>query len=292
MKVFDNTPCDLGEGPLWHPLTKQFFWFDINAKKLFCKHPQHALRTWQFDEYVSAAAWIDEEHLLIASEQSLFKFNTSDASQQIICKLDADNPLTRSNDGRADPWGGFWIGTMDKQAQHHGGAIYRYYRGELRQLKSNITISNAICFAPDKSCAYYTDTSERIIYQQPLAKDSGWPVGEQQLFIDFRPQQLNPDGAVCDAQGNLWIAQWGSAQLTQYSSEGKFIQSIKAPSEQVTCPAFGGDQFDTLYVTSALQGLSTSLPEHAKAGQTYHFALRSHHSTSKIRGLPEYQVVV
>ena len=84
-----------------------------------------------------------------------------------IAPLEADNPVTRSNDGRADPWGGFWIGTMGFNAEPQAGAIYRYYKGEVLPIVRNITISNAICFAPDRSCAYYTDTPTRQIMPMP-----------------------------------------------------------------------------------------------------------------------------
>ena len=91
---------------------------------------------WQFDEHVSAAGWIDHDRLLIASETRLFSFNLATQAQQTVVALEAKDPRTRSNDGRADPWGGFWIGTMGKQAEAGLGGIYRYYQGTLRPLYS------------------------------------------------------------------------------------------------------------------------------------------------------------
>ena len=88
----------------------------------------------------------DQNSLLIASESALEVFDILTGRTDRIVALEADNPKTRSNDGRADPWGGFWIGTMAKDHEKHAGAIYRYYRGELRKLLPNISISNAICF--------------------------------------------------------------------------------------------------------------------------------------------------
>lgn len=267
MQVYDSTVCGLGEGPLWHPLREQLFWFDIIGKTLYCRDGEQ-LHQWQFDEHVSAAGWVDRDTLLIASETALLRFDINSGAHSKVIALDADNPVTRSNDGRVDPFGGFWIGTMGKQAEPAAGAIYRYYRGELRQLVGDVSISNAICFAPDKSCAYYTDTVEQIIWRQPLDPLHGWPAGERELLLDLRAENLHPDGAVCDAQGNLWMAQWGAARVAQYSPSGELLQVIAAPAAHVTCPAFGGPNLHRLYVTSATQDLSASEIAATPAGQT------------------------
>ena len=103
MTLFNSHPCGLGEGPLWHPLRQKLFWFDITAHQLLS-----ATRIWQFDEYVSAAGWISHDELLIASESKLFSFNLVTEIKTKICDLEARNPATRSNDGRADPQGGFF----------------------------------------------------------------------------------------------------------------------------------------------------------------------------------------
>ncbi|MEC9469874.1 MAG: SMP-30/gluconolactonase/LRE family protein, partial [Pseudomonadota bacterium] len=141
--VFDERQCTLGEGPLWHPERQQLFWFDILNKRLLSRD-NGTEKTWQFDEYVSAAGWVSRTELLIASSSKLFLFNLETEASAKICDLEADNAVTRSNDGRADPKGGFWIGTMGFGAEKNAGSIYRYYKGELRKLFSDITISNAI----------------------------------------------------------------------------------------------------------------------------------------------------
>ena len=114
-EVFDATPCELGEGPLWHLERNQLFWFDIIGMRLHAREGDET-RTWQFGEHVSAAGWIDRDRLLIASETALFSFDLGTGRHETVCPLEADEPRTRSNDGRADPWGGFWIGTMGKAA--------------------------------------------------------------------------------------------------------------------------------------------------------------------------------
>ena len=148
MDIFSDTVCTLGEGPLWHPERKQLFWFDIVGKKLLSRTAAGE-QVWSFDDHVSAAGWIDRTRLLIASERALFTFDVDTGAQDHVVALEADNAVTRSNDGRADPQGGFWIGTMGKEKERKAGAIYRYYRGEVRKLVDQVTVSNAICFSPD-----------------------------------------------------------------------------------------------------------------------------------------------
>ncbi|HRK41921.1 MAG TPA: SMP-30/gluconolactonase/LRE family protein [Gemmobacter sp.] len=264
-EVFDARPCFLGEGPLWHPQIDTLFWFDIIGKRLFARGPEGA-RDWGFDEHHSAAGWLDAEHLLIASETGLWRFEIASGARSLIVPLEADNPTTRSNDGRADPWGGFWIGTMGKRAEPGAGAIYRFWRGQLRRVAEKISISNAICFAPDRSLAYYADTARQILWRQPLDAE-GWPLGTPSMFRDFSSEDLWPDGAVTDATGALWIAQWGAARVARYLPDGRFDRAIAVPAPHVSCPAFAKGR---LMVTTAQEGMSAAdLAAAPLAGQLF-----------------------
>ncbi|MGB3244904.1 MAG: SMP-30/gluconolactonase/LRE family protein [Sulfitobacter sp.] len=284
MSVLDATPCLLGEGPLWHPERGALFWFDILARKMMC-HSADGVQSWVFDENHSAAGWVDHDTLLIASETGLWRFDLLSGDRTLVVALEADNAITRSNDGRADPWGGFWIGTMGKKAERGAGAIYRYFCGELRKLVPDVSISNAICFAPDRVCAYYTDTPTRRIMRQPLDND-GWPSGPAQVFVDLRKAGQNPDGAVTDAQGNLWVALWGAARVSCFDPQGHHLRDVPLPALQPTCPAFGGPDLCDLIVTSAANGLDADPDTHTPAnGATYCFA-------GITQGLPEPKVIL
>ncbi|GHA45258.1 gluconolactonase [Amylibacter ulvae] len=263
--IHDDRVCKLGEGPLWHPTRKQFFWFDINRKCLLTTGSE-----WKFDFHVSAASWIDHDHLLIAGQYALLKFNIETGEHHELIALEAGDKTTRSNDGRADPWGGFWIGTMGRNAEPEMGAIYRYYRGELRKLYAPITISNAICFSPDKRHAYFTDTPTQKIMRQNLDESDGWPVGDPAVWLDLTQKDWRPDGAVVDLAGNVWIAIWGGFGVVCFSPDGEFICHVKFDAEQTTCPAFGGAELRDLYCTSAAQGLSAdALAANPNSGKTF-----------------------
>lgn len=269
VQVFDDRVCQLGEGALWHPERQQFFWFDILQNRLLSRVGEKAL-SWQFEEHVSAAGWVDRNSLLIASECSLALFNIETGSHDFICHVEQNNPITRSNDGRADPWGGFWIGSMGKAEEHKGGAIYRYYRGELRCLYPDFTITNSISFSPNGLFAYFSDTGRGKIWRQKLNSAHGWPKGEPELFVDCKAAGVNPDGAVVDQQGNLWCAKWGSSQVLAYAPDSEVIATVTLPAAQITCPAFGGERLNQLFATSAANGLSTQqLAQQPLAGQTF-----------------------
>ncbi len=233
-----------------------------------------------------SAGWTGRDTILIASETELFTFDLGTHAREFVHALEADNPVTRSNDGRADPWGGFWIGTMGKYTEPREGAIYRYFGGELRRVAAEITVSNSICFAPDRSVAYYSDTVTERIMRIALDAESGWPTGEPVIHIDLRSEGLHPDGAVTDADGNLWVAQWGAAQVVCYDAQGRRTRTVPAPALHTSCPAFGGPGFSDLYITSATSGLSDEERDrHAHNGKT--FVARGIG-----RGLPEPRVIL
>jgi sugar lactone lactonase YvrE len=276
-------PCELGEGPLWHPKLQSLFWFDINAFKMHNWH-NGKIKTWQFAEPISAAGWLDDDSILIASASALIKFDLNSGDMETVKDLEADIPGTRSNDGRADPWGGFWIGTMGLNAEPKAGSIYRFYEGELRQLHQNITIPNSICFSPDQSYGYFADTAQKMIWKQPLDRQTGWPTKDATVFVNLGSQNLYPDGSVCDSEGYLWNAQFGASRIARYNPNGILERVMNLPVTQITCPAFGGENFNTIYTTTAFDGLnSAELQDQPLAGRIFYFE-------SEIIGLAEYQV--
>ena len=262
-EIFDPRPCALGEGPLWHPERGVLFWFDITGRRLLWRGAQDGERA--LPEMTSAAGWVDRDTLLIATETGLRRFDIDSGESEAVAPLEADDPITRSNDGRADPMGGFWIGTMGKNAERAAGAIYRFHKGRLERLHKDISISNAICFAPDGRRAYFADTARGKIWSQDLDAE-GWPATPPELFRDFREEGLNPDGAVTDAEGFLWIAQCGAGRVARYSPAGAFDRAVAVGGRHASCPAFGGADFATLYVTTAQQGIDA--PDAAQ-GLTY-----------------------
>ncbi|MFN3972043.1 MAG: SMP-30/gluconolactonase/LRE family protein [Gemmobacter sp.] len=279
--IFDDRICALGEGPLWHPIREQLFWFDVTGRRLLTRKGE-AAQEWHFPDMVSAAGWTGPDGLLIASERGLFHFDLETGTRAPVCALEAKNPVTRSNDGRADPQGGFWIGTMGKGAEHGAGAIWRWNRGELRRLYNGITIPNAICFPPGGHSAQFTDTATARVMRVALDAD-GWPKGEPEVFLDLAAEGLSPDGAVVDATGVTWLAEWGAARVAAYAPDGARLRVVAFDAPHTSCPAFGGT---TLYCTTATQGMDDrAMARHPRAGMTFA-------APDIAQGQPEHMVIL
>lgn len=255
-ELFCAAGCTLGEGPLWHPGRQRLFWFDIPEKTLLSTDasgcaPDRVV----FDEAISAAGVVDDSRLLVATETKLVVLDIATGARTPYLPLEADRPETRSNDGRVGPHGIFWIGTMGWRGEDApgAGAIYGVRGKECRVLQSPITIPNAICFAPDGATAYFTDTPTGRIMKLPLGED-GWPDGPPALFSDGAGAPGAPDGSVVDSDGYVWNARWGGSCVARFSPDGRLDGLIEIAARNVTCPAFGGADLATLYVTTARDG--------------------------------------
>ena len=268
--IHDHRACELGEGAFWHPTRQQFFWFDILNRKLLTQ-VNGTPKFWRFDQMVSAMAWVDDDVILIAGEEDIFLFDLETESMRSLAPLEYSKPENRSNDGRADRQGGFWIGTMakDQSSRQGKGAIYRIYKGEGRKLFPDISIPNAICFSPDGGLAYFADTMAQTVWRVALDAD-GWPVGDRTVFLDFTGTDIYPDGATIDADGNFWNAQWGASRVACYSPTGDYLREVKFNAPHTSCPAFGGPDLTTLFCTTALEEMSPEArAAHPDAGKTF-----------------------
>lgn len=279
MDILDHTGCELGEGAFWHPERGEFFWFDIMGRKLY-RHDGESVEARDLPMLFSAAGWIDRETLVLSGEEGLFRYNLVTSLLSPLFLIEADDASTRSNDGRADPWGGFWASTMGRKAERGAGSIYRYFRGTLRELHEGITIPNAICFDADRSLGYFADSARQKVWKQALDSETGWPVAAPEIFLDLKADGLVPDGAVTDVEGNVWIAHWGAGIVACYNPDGERIGKIAVPATQASCPAFGGTDLSTLYVTTAQEGMdAAALAADAHAGKTFHYKVEA-------RGVP------
>ncbi|MCB4379706.1 SMP-30/gluconolactonase/LRE family protein, partial [Synechococcus sp. MU1644] len=95
----------------------------------------------------------------------------------------------------------------------------------------------------------------KLVMRQSVEAESGWPIGKAEVYLDLNADGLNPDGAVVDADGNIWIAQWGAARVAAYDPDGNFLKAVAVGGQHSSCPAFGGDDLTTLLVTTAREGI-------------------------------------
>lgn len=257
--VLCDIPCELGEGPTYDPLTNRLWWFDITGRRLLERpFPDGPTTIHELPFMASALATIDPDRQLMVSETGLHVRRTATGELTLLQPIEAEDETTRSNDSRVHPCGAFWIGTMAKEEGRAAGSIYWFFRGELRLLFPSITVPNSICFSPDGSIAYFTDTVRGRLMRVDCDARSGLPIGEPVVFVDWRGREGWIDGSVVDADGVLWNARWQGGAVDAWSPSGERLRSIPVPASQTTCPAFAGPDADRLVITSAWVGMDTA----------------------------------
>ena len=259
--------CHLGEGCTYDPATDTAWWFDILERTLFqADLTSGTVVSHTLPLMASVLAFIDDQRQLLATENGLYIRDIADGRLALHVPLEADNTATRSNDGRVHPCGALWIGTMGRNAEKGAGAIYRYYHGELLRLYAGISIPNAICFSPDGATAYFTDSSEGILYRVAIDPATALPAGDPVPLFDVSGGAGGLDGAVVDSEGLIWNARWGGSCIDVYTPAGIRVRTIRVPAKQPSCPVFVGRNFDRLLVTTAWEGMD----EHARAADINH----------------------
>ena len=266
--VLCSERCHLGEGPTYDAATDTAWWFDIVERRLFEARLGTGQTTIHSLEVMgSALGRIDAHRQLLVADDGLYIRDTADGRMTLYHQLEADNAATRSNDARVHPSGTFWIGTMGRQAERGLGAIYALHRGELSRLYEQITIPNAICFSLDGTIGYFADSGKNTLFRVDLDAATSLPRSEPVALVTRRGGG-DIDGAVVDADGLIWNARWGGGCIDVYSPQGEHLRSLRVPARQSSCPAFVGQDFSRLLVTSAGQGMAEDAkradPDHGR----------------------------
>jgi L-arabinonolactonase len=277
----------LGEGIVWCERTQVLYWTDIQRATLWCLHPASGtLEHWLMPERLASFALCETDGwLLLALASRLAFFRLADGHLQTLHEIEPGLP-TRCNDGACDRQGRFVFGTMHEPVEGSKQPLGSFWRLNadlsLEQLAlPDVAISNSIAFSPDGTHMYYCDSLSRSIQRC----EYGDTPGPSQLFVDLGDVVGLPDGSCIDADGSLWNAQWGMSRVVCYATDGSVRQLLPVPARQPTRPAFGGPDLDTLYVTSARDGLSAEqLSADAHAGALFRFR-------TGVNGLPEPRFV-
>jgi L-arabinonolactonase len=273
----------LGEGIVWCERAQALYWTDIQRATLFRLHPaDDRLEQWTLPERLASFALCEADGwLLLALASRLAFFRLADGFLHTLHEVEP-GLATRCNDGACDRQGRFVFGTLHEPAtgpKQAEGSFWRLHADlRLEQLPlPKVAISNSIAFSPDGATMYFCDSPSRRIQQCAYGDELGAP----RLFADLGRVEGEPDGSCVDADGGLWNAQWGMGRVARYAPDGTLRELLPVPARQPTRPAFGGPQLDTLYVTSARDGLSAAqLDADAHAGALFQAGIH-------VRGLPE-----
>ena len=263
----------LGEGVIWDAASAAVWWTDIDCSKLYrYQLADKKLDHWSTPERLGSFALVaDSDYLICGFASGFAYFNPHNADLQWLHHIEQDNPGTRLNDGRADRQGRFWAGSMVESGDQGAAALYCLdQKLQVASAVSGLSISNGLCWSPDSTVMYHTDTPSRWIHAYDFDATSG-AISNQRCLVRTE-KGCFPDGSTVDAEGYIWNAQWGASQVVRYSPVGEVDLILPLPVSQPTCVAFGGPQLDMLFVTSASQGLDKqALLAEPEAGNIFVF---------------------
>jgi sugar lactone lactonase YvrE len=245
----------LGEGPLWDGTKQVLYWVDIHNHRVHVFEPSSGDDChWEVGDLGSAIALMGSDKLLVALGSRIASLDLTSGAVDTLSTFDFEVPGTRFNDGKCDPQGRFWIGTISPQPGT--AALYRYDPdGSVRVMETGLTISNGLGWSPDGTTFYLTDSPLRKIYAYRFDGATG-EISDRTVVIDLDDEPVEPDGLAIDNDGNIWTALWDGWSVACFSPAGEALGRVKLPVQRPTCPTFGGPQRQTLYVTTASVGLS------------------------------------
>jgi L-arabinonolactonase len=248
----------LGEGVLWCARSQSLYWTDIHRAVLWRFRPADgSTRQWPMPERLACFALCEDDGWLLLGLASRLAFFHEESGEVIdIAEVEAGLP-TRLNDGACDRNGRFVFGTFhepaDGEMRRAGGSFYRLRANNtLEQLPLGyVAISNSIAFSPDGGTMYYCDSTVGVIQRCAY----GERIADIGVHVDLSYLDGDPDGSAVDSEGGLWNAQWGLGRVVRYDRDGNESLIVNVPTRQPSRVAFGGEGLNTLYITSARDGL-------------------------------------
>ena len=252
----------LGESPVWHPREQALYYCDIPGHQLQRFDPKRGdLRHWQFDTDVASLAPRLNGQLPLAMRDGLWHFDPVSGERARAAEPPYDPASERFNDGKCDPQGRFWVGTIYEPRDPPRASLSCFSHGRLERRVGGLTVCNGLAWSPDGRTIHWSDTKAHTIYAADFDGANG-TLSRQRVFASFPVRQPGqaladyggrPDGAAMDAEGCYWVAMFEGQRLLRLSPEGEVVREIALPVRCPTMPCFGGPDLRTLYITSSRQ---------------------------------------
>jgi len=263
-EVVHDAPMLVGESAIWHEVESALYWVDIEGLTVNRLHAASGkFSSWKMGSNPSALAIDDNNVLVVATRNGLIRLNTTDGAETPIAAAPYDPSKVRFNDGRVDPAGRFWIGTMYEPRDQPAAEMYVLDRDKLRcAWRGGMTNSNGLAWSLDGRTMFHADTTTHRVdcYDFDVA------TGEQsnrRTIVTFPTDKTapdyggRPDGATIDAEGMYWVAMFEGGRVLRIAPNGEIVRELKLPVRCPTSVCFGGPDLRTLYITSASQGRSS-----------------------------------
>jgi sugar lactone lactonase YvrE len=264
--------CFLGEGPLWIAKLGCFFWVDIEKGKLHRYHlGSKQLENRYFPHRLAVVLEAENGKLILGLDRKLVRYDWETEQIEELCGVEEHLPLNRFNDGKVDPQGRIWIGTLSTRFTEGSGALYRIGTDFQPQVQlENLTISNGMAWTEDGRTFYFIDTPTKKIQEFSFDPASG-AIGFRRIAVEI-PEGLGfPDGMCIDREGMLWVAHYAGAGVYRWNPKtGALLDKIELPVPHVTSCCFGGDDLDLMLITSAQENLSPAeIEKYPQSGDVF-----------------------
>jgi sugar lactone lactonase YvrE len=251
-----DAKATLGEGALWHPAEKRLYWVDIEGRKLHLYDPAtEEDKVWPVGERVGTVVPVVNGGALVALQNGIHFIDTNTGKLRYVTNpIKADD--IRFNDGKCDPAGRFWVGTMALDSREGAAVLYCMdHDGSIKQVLGKLSVSNGIVWTADRKTMYFIDTPTSKVQAFAYDQETGTISKERDAFA-IPESEGKPDGMTIDENGRLWIALYGGGGVGCWDPEtGEMLLKVKVPAPHTTSCAFGGERLDTLYITTARDGL-------------------------------------
>lgn len=270
----------LGEGVLWHAESASVYFVDIKQQCIYrCAADGSERHEWSAPRQVGFIVPTAAGGFVCGMQGGLEYFDERSGSFTPLYAVEPTQPANRINDGFVDGQGRLWFGTMDDDEASPTGSLYRLGSDNRLVASDNgYVITNGPAASPDGHTLYHTDTLGKKTYAFDLEPDGR--LHSKRVFASFEGGEGHPDGMAVDAEGCVWIAQFGGWRIDRYSPQGELLSSVPFPCSNVTKLAFGGPDLRTVFVTTARKGLSPEqLLRQPAAGALFSFR-------SDVPGLP------
>lgn len=256
MECIADVRAILGEGPCWSVRNQSLFWVDINEPRLFEWNAATGVATHPLSENICSIVPRASGGYIGAGYNGLVRL---DAAFNItsLGNPEPEMPGNRFNDGKVDPAGRFWAGTMDHAEKAASGTLYRIDTDlSWTAIDTGYRVTNGPAFSTDGRTMYHTDSAVQRIYAFVLDADGN--AIDRKLFLQFKHEDGYPDGMTVDADNCLWVAFWDGWCIRRFSPEGVLLAEISVPVQRPTSVAFGGSNMEQIFISSASRDLTRS----------------------------------
>lgn len=251
-----DSKSKLGEGPIWDDREKGLWWINILDQELYWFDPQkNDNRTFALGQMIGTVVPRESGGLILALENGVATFDPTSETISFVVDPEAHISGNRFNDGKCDPDGRFWAGTMSKEEEPNCGTLYCVHPdGRCEPKLRDLTVSNGIVWTADRSTMYFIDSPTRRVDAFDFSEDG--TIGNRRTAIEI-PEGLGfPDGMSIDSDDNLWVGMWSGWCVAKFDPRnGQLLEKLQMPVANVTACAFGGDDLHDLYITTARVGI-------------------------------------